>query len=147
MSLPESWHNTLDSLPVSYARINTAVQAADITRYFEQYGWTAAQPDVNHWQATFVGDQATFTVDVRLTPDWLLFAIDLSALGSLDSPDRARSLLVGNAQMLMAKFAIEPGGKLLLRIDMPTQGFTYSHFVDCLGALSHYADLFRSEWA
>jgi hypothetical protein len=119
------------------------VQAADVARYFEQYGWVARRTGERDWQTTFTGDLATFTVEVHLTDDWLHFVIDLSSFGWLDTPDQVRRLLAANADMLLARFAIGPQANLLLRIDMPTEGFVYSHFVDCLGALSHYADLFH----
>ena len=118
------------------------MQAADVERYFEQYGWAATRTGASDWQATFTGEQATFTVDVQLTADWIHFAIDLSSFGWLDTPDQARRLLAANADLLLARFAISPQAGLLLQIDMPTEGFVYSHFVDCLGALSHYADMF-----
>jgi hypothetical protein len=122
------------------------MQAADIDRYFQQYGWTASKTGEGHWQATFSGDLAVFTIELYLADEWLLFTIDLSAHGWSDQPEQARRLLVANADMLMAKFAIRPHGKLLLQIEMPIEGFGYSHFADCLGALSHYADLFCREW-
>ncbi len=122
------------------------MQAADVEHYFQQYGWRASQKGEGRWQASFTGDLAVFTIDVRLTEEWLLFAIDLSSHGWADNADQARKLLAANADMLMAKFAIGPQGNLLLQIEMPTEGFGYSHFADCLGALSHYADQFCREW-
>ena len=122
------------------------MQADDIDQYFQRYGWTASKTADGHWKTTFTGDLGIFTIDVRLDPEWLLFAIDLSARGGPDSPERMRDLLIANGEMLMAKFAIGPQGNLLLRVEMPTEGFGYSHFADCLGALSHYADRFCREW-
>ena len=122
------------------------MQAEDIDRFFQQYGWTASKTGAGHWQAAFSGDRAIFTIDVHLRGAWLLFSIDVSAHGWSDHPEQARRLLAANADMLMAKFAIAPHGKLLLQIEMPIEGFGYSHFADCLGALSHYADLFFREW-
>jgi hypothetical protein len=122
------------------------IHPADIDQFFQHYGWTARRIGEEHWQTTYRGDRAVFTIDVRLTEEWLFFAIDLSASGWSEKPEQARKLLVANANMLMAKFAINPRGKLLLQLEMPVEGFSYSHFADCLGSLSHYADIFCREW-
>jgi hypothetical protein len=122
------------------------IRAADIDHYFQRYGWIARKTDDDHWQTTFTGDLATFTIDVSLSDQWLHCAIDLSSYGWSDKPEQARRLLAANADMLMAKFAIDPHSKLLLKLEMPLEGFGYSHFADCLGALSHYADIFCREW-
>src|SRR5512140_450523 len=105
------------------------IQAADIDHYFQRYGWTANKTSQDHWQTTFRGDLVTFTVDLSLTAQWLLFTIDLSSYGWSDIPDQARRLLAANADMLMAKFALNPRGQLRLQIEMPVEGFGYSHFV------------------
>ncbi len=119
------------------------VNASDIEQYFEQYGWSAARTGAGTWQTTFQGDRAILTIEVSLTPDWLLFAMNLPRTGGQVRGDH---LLAANAQMCLAKFAVDSQGRLLLRADMPAEGFTYSHFVDCLGALSHYADIYVDEW-
>ena len=119
------------------------VNASDIDQYFERYGWSAARIGAGTWQTTFRGDRATLTIEVNLTADWLLFSANLPRTGDQVRVDH---LLVANAQMWLAKFAVDPQGRLLPRADMPTDGFTYAHFVDCLGALSHYADVYFDEW-
>ncbi len=123
------------------------VSASAIEQYFEQYGWSAARIGDGRWQTTFRGDRAVLTVEVQLTADWLLFAISLPGDRVQAQAEQVDRLLVANAQMLLAKFAVNAQGGLLLRVDMPTEGFTYSHFVDCLGALSHYADVYFDTWS
>jgi hypothetical protein len=119
------------------------VSASDVEQCFERYGWLAARIGDGRWQTTFQGDRAVLTIEVHLTADWLLFVMNLPRAGD---PIRADNLLVANADMMLAKFAIDRQGRLILRADVPTEGFTYSHFADCLGALSHYADLYFDEW-
>jgi hypothetical protein len=85
-----------------------------------------------------------FTIDVNSTTDWLFFAIDLPPCGW--SEDRALKLLAANAPRLLVKFAIGVQGNLVLRTERPVEGLTYSYFVDCLGALSHYADAYCGGW-
>ncbi len=119
------------------------VNASAIEQYFERYGWSAARIGPGTWQTTFRGDRAILTIEVNLTVDWLQFAVNLPQTGD---PVQVEQLLVANAQMWLAKFAVDAQGRLLLRADMPTEGFTYSHFVDCLGALSHYADAYFDAW-
>jgi hypothetical protein len=119
------------------------VQPAQVEQYFQQYGWTARRIGAQKWQTTFVGDHAIFTVGVSLAPDWLSFAIDLSAYWR---PDQSlQDLLLANEQMRLVKFALNAQGRLLMQAELPTEGFSFSHFADCLGALSHYADLFVGE--
>ncbi len=120
------------------------VNDSHIEQYFEQYGWSAARTGAGMWQTTFRGDHAVLTIEVQLTADWLLFAMKLPRTGGSARADR---LLAANAHMRLARFAMDQQGRLLLRADMPTEGFTYGHFVDCLGALSHYADLYFDEWS
>lgn len=118
------------------------MQAADIDQYFAQYGWQPVNVRDSSWQVTFEGDRANFTIELELNADWVVFTIRLTNDGGYQ-PEK---LLAANAQMWLTRFAIAPDGCLLLRADMPTEGFSYSHFVDCLGALSHYADLFYDLW-
>jgi hypothetical protein len=54
-------------------------------------------------------------------------------------------LLAANEQMRLVKFALDTQGRLLMQAKLPTEGLVFSHFVDCLGALSHYADVFVGE--
>ncbi len=119
------------------------VSTSDIEQYFQQYGWVAARTGDGTWRTTFWGDQTVLTIEVNLTADWLLFAVTLP---QTPGPLRSERLLAANAQMWLAKFAVDSQGRLLLRADMPTDGFTYSHFVDCLGALTHYADVYYDAW-
>jgi hypothetical protein len=120
------------------------VQASDVDAFFKQYGWRATKLSEDTWQAIFAGEHRPFIIRVTLTSDWLYFALDLASYDwQRRYPER---LLEANGQMWLAKFATDTEGRLLLRADMPTEGFVYSHFSDCLGALSHYADHFSAEW-
>jgi hypothetical protein len=73
-----------------------------------------------------------------------VFTIDLSSHGGSGNADRALELLAAYV-LMMAKFTIGLRGNLLLQLELPTEGFTCSHFADCLGALWHYADGFCHE--
>ncbi len=114
--------------------------AADIDRYFQQYGWlvSRAADDADRWHVTCKGDFSAFTINVALTVDWVIFEVELASQGHYLIED----LLAANARMLLVKFAVDALGRLLLKTELPTEGFAYSHFVDCLGALSHYTDEF-----
>jgi hypothetical protein len=118
--------------------------AADIDRFFQQYGWIPTYTADNRWQVTFAGDTAAFTITILLTEDWLSGEIDLSAYRQMIPP--AEALLMVQAGMPLAKFAIDPQGNFVLRAELPTEGLVYSHFTDCLGSLSHYADFFLKQW-
>ena len=123
------------------------VQPAEVERYFEAYGWKAARVSEWRWEAAFAGDHATLMLTLELTPDWLSFGIDLSAYSSpyRNSGQPWQDLLAANAEMQLVKFALDSQGHLHLQAELPTEGFAYSHFVDCVGALSHYADIFVGE--
>ncbi len=120
------------------------MQASDVDAFFALYGWKPTKLAENSWQAVFAGEHGTFTIRVTLTSDWLYFALDLAPYDwQRRHPER---LLEANGRMWLAKFATDTEGRLLLRAEMPTEGFVYSHFSDCLGALSHYADHFSNIW-
>jgi hypothetical protein len=55
-------------------------------------------------------------------------------------------ILQANHQLNMAKFALDSDGDVSLSVEMPTEGFTYSHFADAMTALSIYADEYRDQF-
>ncbi|MFZ9887294.1 MAG: YbjN domain-containing protein [Myxococcota bacterium] len=122
------------------------LDAEDIESFFRTYGWQFDRPGEGHFRTGFVGESGQYEIWVNLSEDWVYFAI---------SPYVERPVVDGVAQVVhrlmlranhdlnLAKFALDQDGDVVLMVELPREGFAYSHFADSLTALSHYADQWR----
>jgi hypothetical protein len=53
-----------------------------------------------------------------------------------------RALASANQQANLAKLGLDEDGDAFINVELPAEGFAFSHFVAALGALSHFADTF-----
>lgn len=120
------------------------MEPADIERYFERYGWSYEKLDEATFRTGFRGQHGTFAALVRLTEHWVIFTIN----PYLRPPEGGfgiatlRTLALGNHAINMAKLGIDPDGDVFLTVELPSEGFHYSHFADAMTAVTHFADGF-----
>ena len=115
-----------------------------IHKYFQAYGWSFDfDAQTATWKTGFRGETANFNVLLHMSDDWLYFAINPLVNAPRDSRcvhRLERHLLRVNHTVNLAKFSIDAEGDVVLTVELPTENLAYSHFVDALGALCHYAD-------
>jgi hypothetical protein len=119
--------------------------AAEIARYFRRYGWSFERLEEDTFRTGFRGKNAAFVALVRVTPHWVVFTIN----PLLRAPDdgafgRAtlRALAVANQQANLAKLGIDDDGDAFINVELPAEGFGFSHFSSAIGSLAHFADAF-----
>jgi len=132
-----------------------SVDPKTIHDYFSQYGWEYDyDEDSRAWVTGFRGDSQEFTIMLHLSDNWLYFIISPYVPGpSGTSPEikeqcEARlyqHLLKINHAVNLAKFSLDSELDVVLTIELPTEGLTYSDFNDSMGALSYYADLYLQD--
>lgn len=120
------------------------VTAETIHEYFDRYDWTYDyEESIQTWHTGFRGKASNFNVFVHLSENWIIFSI----APFVNRPEEPRCrenlhayLLKLNYVINMAKFSIDDDGDVVLTVELPTEGFTYSDFSDGLNAVSFYAD-------
>jgi hypothetical protein len=128
------------------------VLADELPGYFDLYGWRYERRDPQIFRTGFSGDSGSYDIWVRVADPVIIFIITPYALRPT-TPDKdgddvqrpagatlLRALLTANHELNLAKFGIDDDGDLCLSVEMPSEGFSYTHFSDALTALSHYAD-------
>ncbi len=110
--------------------------------YFETYGWTFERVDERTSRTGFRGQNGSFSVLVRTSQHWVVFSIN----PLMSPPDcgwgRAtlHTLAAANHHVNMVKLGIDSEDDIFLTVELPVEGFVYSHFADALSAISHTAD-------
>ena len=126
-----------------------------IPLFFRRYGWAFEQSARGVFRTGFQGDSAHYDIWVRVTEAWIYFSIspylesgdkESAGLARRISDELLRLVLRSNEELNMAKFGINELGEVVLLVELPSQGFAYSHFADALTALSHYADDYHSRF-
>jgi len=120
-----------------------ALTPEQLTEYFDQYGWTYQQVNENYIRTAFGGDIGSFVIQVRISGDWVYFAISPFVVAPKDAECERKlhkHLLKLNHEMNMAKFTTDPDGDVILTVELPSENLDYSEFSDALGALCYYAD-------
>ena len=115
---------------------------ADVGRYFRRYRWSAERVDDMTFRASFRGKSAAFVALVRVTEHWVVFTINplLRAPNTGFGPATLRTLALANHTANLVKLGIDDDGDAFIIVELPSEGFTYSHFASAVGALSHAAD-------
>jgi hypothetical protein len=118
--------------------------AAELARFFRRYGWSFERFEDDTFRTGFRGKNAAFVALVRVTSHWVVFTVNplLRAPEGGFGPATLRTLAVANQQANLAKLGIDDDGDAFINVELPTEGFTFQHFVAALGALAHFADLF-----
>ncbi len=122
------------------------LEVDDIADYFHTYGWQFDRPSEGLFRTGFVGDSGHYEIWIRVTEAWIYFTISpffAAEEGQELASEVLRLLLHANHELNLAKFALDEDGDVLLVVELPRAGFSYSHFADALTALSHYADEWR----
>jgi len=117
--------------------------STQLGRYFDEYGWQFEKNNDTLFRTGFVGDTGQYDIWIRTTEHWIYFMIH-PFIDPVTHPAArvavARTLLHANFTINMAKFAMDEAGEVSLSVELPIDGFSYSHFADALTAISHYAD-------
>lgn len=122
------------------------VEVDDIADFFDTYGWAFERPSEGLFRTGFVGDFGDYEIWIRLSDAWVYFTISPYHQPSEGEPlsDVILALLLrANYDLNLAKFTLDEDGEVQLAVELPREGFAYSHFADALTALSHYADQWR----
>ena len=113
-----------------------------LRKYFDDYGWTFERLDEQTCRTGFRGQNGSFSVLVRTSQHWVIFSIN-----PLMSPPETgwghatlQTLAAANHHVNMVKFGIDGENDVFLTVELPVEGFGYSHFADALSAISHTAD-------
>lgn len=116
--------------------------------FFERYGWTYSRESDDTWITGVRTRVSAFRIMVRMTEHWVFFIINPFVVAPPDDKDRLRvyyHALRYNLDMNFAKLGIDSDGDIFMAVEMPTEGFGYSHFVDALDGLSHHASMIYAE--
>ena len=116
--------------------------AAEIARFFRRYGWSFERLEGDTFRTGFRGKNAAFVALVRVTRHWVVFTVNplLKAPAQGFGASTLRVLAVANPQANLAKLGIDDDGDAFINVELPAEGFEFSHFVASLGALAHFAD-------
>ena len=122
-----------------------AFTAEDLAPFFQSYGWTYEQRDPSIFRTGFVGETGPYDIWLKVTGNWVYFAINpyVPKPERGHGPETLHAVLKANHELNLAKFALDEDGDVLLLVELPYDGFCYTHFADALTALAHYADDYR----
>jgi hypothetical protein len=118
------------------------VTAAQLDAFFTRYGWQYehAEDAEGVWYTGFREGTAEYNIFVQLTDDWLIFMVYPFTLRP-EGAARARvaeRMATLNYELTMAKLGLDDEGDTFLAVELPTEGFVYSHFRDAITKLSEY---------
>lgn len=121
--------------------------AADvIAAYFDSYGWNYVRQEASVYRTAFTGETGRYDIWLKVTDHWVYFSINPYVPKPEGQPHGEGTLQVvlrANHEVNLAKFAVDDDGDVLLSVELPAEGFCYTHFCDALTALAHYADGYR----
>lgn len=116
--------------------------------YFARYGWTYSRESENTWVTGVRTRISAFRIMVRLTEHWVFFIINPLIVAPTFPEGRTRlyyHALRYNLDMNFAKLGVDRDGDIFMAIEIPTESFAYSHFVDALDGISHHATMIYAE--
>ncbi len=116
--------------------------AAEIARYFRRYGWSFERIEEDTFRTGFAGKNASFVALVRVTAHWVVFTVNplLRVPHGGFGKATLRALAVANQQANLAKLGIDEDGDAFINVELPADGFVFSHFAAALASLAHFAD-------
>ena len=124
------------------------LSAEQIEEFFGRYGWSFSRDSDDTWVTGVRTDVSAFRIMVRLTEHWVFFIINPLVVAPLRESDRLRvyyHALRYNLDMNFAKLGVDADGDIFIAIEIPTENFNYSHFVDALDGISHHASVIYTE--
>lgn len=124
------------------------LSAEQIEEFFNRYGWTYSRESSDTWVTGVRTEVSAFRIMVRLTEHWVFFIINPLVVAPMRNADRLRvyyAALRYNLDMNFAKLGLDSDGDVFIAIEIPTENFVYSHFVDALDGLSHHASVIYVE--
>jgi hypothetical protein len=123
-----------------------AFESEELGSYFDTYGWKYERRDPGVYRTGFVGETGHYDIWLKVTDSWVYFAINPYVPrpdGRSHGSGTLVAMLRANHELNLAKFAVDDDGDVLLSVELPCEGFCYTHFADALTALAHYADDYR----
>jgi len=129
---------------VEYSPSENLVTSDELEDFFDQYGWSVEKLDDTTFRTGFRAKHTTFTALVRLTEHWLVFTIN----PFVQVPEHGwgkvalKTMAMANHHVNLAKFGLDQDDDCFLTVELPTEGFSYDHFVEAMTALTHVADSF-----
>ena len=130
----------------SWYRRRVGPAADDIAGYFDNFGWNYVRQEATVYRTAFTGETGRYDVWLKVTDAWVFFCINpyvRKPTGQPHGPGTLQAVLRANHEVNLAKFAVDDDGDVSLSVELPAEGFRYSHFCDALTALAHYADGWR----
>jgi hypothetical protein len=130
----------------SWYRRQVGPAAEDIAGYFDSYGWKYVRQEPSVFRTAFTGETGRYEVWLKVTDTWVFFCINpyvRKPAGQAHGPSTLHAVLRANHEVNLAKFAVDDDGDVSLSVELPADGFRYTHFCDALTALAHYADGWR----
>jgi hypothetical protein len=124
------------------------VTPAQIEEFFERYGWAYSRESETTWITGVRTRVSAFRIMVRLTEHWVFFIINPLVVAPTRARDRMRvyyHALRYNLDMNFAKLGVDSDGDVFMAVELPTENFQYSHFMDALDGLSHHATSIYTE--
>lgn len=83
---------------------------------------------------------------VQLSENWVVLSIlPMPRPPVFDREDLHRRLLLMNREMLVAKFALDKEGAVVLSAELPTESLDYSELEDAIERLTEHAVLYHRE--
>lgn len=83
---------------------------------------------------------------VQLSDNWVVLSIlPMPQPAVFDREDLHRRLLLMNREMLVAKFALDKEGAVVLAAELPTESLDYSELEDAIERLTEHAGLYERE--
>lgn len=119
-----------------------------IEEFFQRYGWTYNREGDNTWITGVRTKVSAFRIMLRVTDHWVFFIINPLVVAPSFPDERLRfyyHALRYNLDMNFAKLGIDSDGDLFMAIEIPTESFDYTHFVDALDGISHHATMVYAE--
>jgi hypothetical protein len=129
---------------VQKSEARTRTNPAELARFFRRYGWSFEKLEEDTFRTGFRGKNAAFVALVRVTPHWVVFTVN----PLLRCPEGGfghatlRALATANQQANLAKLGIDDDGDAFINVELPTEGFAFSHFVAAINTLAFFADSF-----
>lgn len=122
-----------------------ALTPQDIKDFFEQrkMPYTSAEEDDTLWYAEIVTGEEQFEFFVNLDEEEGWVYLTINPFVPTPDPDcldnLSRHLARLNYDVTMAKFVIDDEGDVAVTVELPAEGFTYTHFATAMAALSNAA--------
>jgi Putative bacterial sensory transduction regulator len=119
-----------------------------VDEYFERYGWSFTRESDDTWITGVRTSVSAFRIMVRITEHWVFFIINPLVVAPSRDDHRLRvyyHALRYNLDMNFAKLGVDADGDIFMAIELPSENFVYSHFVDALDGLSHHASMIYTE--